>query len=175
MANQKTSPKPPSVSFVPFTEDHLPAAMEMYNYYIASSTVLFRSIPVSAEEFSGKVFCEDTRFRTFAVVDDLDGAFAGYFSVGQYRPGAHYEHTAKISIYLRPQYTGKGLGGLALAHAETHARSAGFHSIIAGISSENGASIKLFERNGYEHVARLREVGSKFGRFIDLVYMQKIL
>jgi len=149
--------------------------MEMYNDYIATSTALFRSTPVTRVEFSEKVFYGDPRCKTFAVIDDLDGMLAGYCSIGLFRPGQQYRNTAKISIYFRPQYTGKGLGGLALKHAEAHARAAGFHSIIAGISSENSASIKLFERNGYEHVARLREIGWKFGRFIDFIYCQKIL
>jgi len=163
------------VFFVLLTDKHLSAATELYNHYVAESTATFYLEPLSEQEFRKTVFHEDTRCKSFAVMDSESGAFAGYCSIGLFRPRAGYRLTGEITIYFRPEYTGKGLGKLAIEHVEAHARKEGFHAVIASVCGENTPSIKLFERCGYQRVAHMKEVGWKFGRFLDVVYLEKIL
>jgi len=163
------------VFLVPFTEAYLPAATELYNHYITETTATFYIEPLSQQEFRKTLFHDDPRCKSFVILDSESGAFAGYCYIGLFRPRAGYRLTGEISVYLRPEYTGKGLGRLAIKQIESHARKAGFHAIIASVCGENTRSIKLFERNGYEHVAHMKEVGWKFGRFLDVVYLEKIL
>ena len=100
---------------------------------------------------------------------------AGFCTLGPFKTRCAYHQTAEMAVYLHHEYTGKGLGATAIDLLEEHARKNGFHVIIVSISQENTASKKLVERKGYEQVAHYREVGFKFGRFLDVVNYQKIL
>ena len=109
------------------------------------------------------------------LVAERDGAVAGFACYGAFRGGPGYRHTAELSIYLAEARRGAGAGGPLLAALEDAARAEDIHVLVAGISSENPGSIRCFARHGYAETGRLPEVGHKFGRWLDLVLMQKIL
>jgi len=95
--------------------------------------------------------------------------------VAPFKGRCAYRDTAEVSVYLSPEHTGHGLGGQALTYAVDHGRATGLHALLAVICTENTASLTLFERAGFTEVGRLREVGRKFGRLLDVAYLQRIL
>lgn len=163
-----------SCIFVPLTEEHLPAALGIYNHYAAETTCTFHD-PLSQDEFRGLVFHEDKRYRSLAIIDEKSARLAGYCSLRPHGARQAYRFTAEVTVYLHPDYVGLGLGGPAIDRLGKEARAQGFHVLVAAISGENAGSIRLFEKKGYEKTGHLREVGYKFDRFLDVVYFQKIL
>jgi len=103
------------------------------------------------------------------------GAVVGFVTAFQFRGGPGYAHTWEHSIHLDPAAQGRGLGRALMAAVEADLRARDAHSLFAGIAGENIAGVRFHERLGYAEIARLPEVGRKFGRWHDLVLMQKFL
>ena len=153
--------------------DHAEAAA-VYNHYVATSTATFQTDLVTPDEWAAEsAGGEPGRHGAWAIESD-DGAFAGYVLVTPFKSRCAYRDTAEVTVYLAPEHVGRGLGRAALQHVDGHAGAAGLHALIAVVCAENDASVRLFEKAGYDHVARLREVGTKFGRLLDVVYLEKL-
>ena len=105
----------------------------------------------------------------------LDGGLAGFATYAQFRGGAGYATCMEHSIILGPTAQGRGIGRALMAALEAHAQAAGAHQMIAGVSGENAGGIAFHARLGYRQIAIVPQAGHKFGRFIDLVLMQKFL
>lgn len=154
-------------------DDHALAAA-VYNHYVEYSTATFQTEPLTPTEWAAEMLDGDpARHGAWAV--ERDGPFAGYVLVVPYKSRSGYRDTAEVTVYLAPGHTGRGLGRAALDHVDAHARAAGLHVLVAGVCTENAASVALFERHGYDRCAHFREVGSKFGRLLDVVYLQKVV
>lgn len=103
------------------------------------------------------------------------GEVKGFATYGPFRGGPGYRHTKEHTIMLSQNAQGQGIGRALMAHLCDHARIENIHSLIAGISGENDKAIEFHRVMGFAEIARLPEVGHKFGRWMDLVLMQKIL
>lgn len=160
-------------SILPVTERHLPAILSTYNHYVSHSTATFHTHLLTIDEMRGLVFFQNPRYRAYAIIIDDD--FAGYVLLTQHKAREAYNSTAEVTIYLAPDFTGKGLGRLALSYIEGIAREIGFHALIATVCGENTQSLALFERCGYERCAHYKEVGYKFDRYLDLIALEKLL
>ena len=114
------------------------------------------------------------RQGAFFVAEDR-GQIVGFASYFPFRGGPGYARTKEHSINLVPASRGKGAGRGLMNALEAHAVEQGIHSLWAGISAENPEGVSFHEHLGFSHIARLPEVGFKFGRWMDLVLMQKIL
>jgi Sortase and related acyltransferases len=159
--------------FVKMSEEYLPEVLAIYNYYVKNDTATFHIDLLNLEEMRPIVFFDNPKYQTFLIFkgDDL----CGYVLLTQYKKREAYDGTAEVTIYLKPECTGCGIGSEALQHIENFARQANFHSLISIICGENNSSIRLFEKNGYQKCAHFKEVGQKFGRWLDVVDYQKMI
>lgn len=128
----------------------------------------------TTEEKTVEGLAREIGAQPFLVVD-LGGQTAGFATYTQFRRGPGYSHTMEHSLALAPWARGQGLGAALLRGLEDHARAAGVHAMMAGVSGENPAGVAFHERQGYARIAVLPEVGYKFGRWMDLVLLQKLL
>lgn len=159
--------------FEEMREELLPEVLEIYNYYIENSTATFHVQTLSMEEIREIVFNENPRFKTYAIFTGEN--LCGYCILAQFKKREAYDQTAEVTVYLKPEFTGKGLGKLAVQEVEKLAAQNGFHTLLAVICGENDSSIRLFEKMGYEKCSHYKEVGKKFGRMLDVVCYQKMI
>ena len=162
-----TSPR-----IAPLTAADMEAARAIGNHYIEHSTANFNEEPLTADEFRALVTYESSRHCAFGIHDD---GLAGYLLVSPFHSRCGYRDTAEVTVYLAPDRSGRGLGRAALAFAEEFARTQAFHALLGAICTENTASLRLFEAAGFTEVGRLREIGRKFGRLLDVAYVEKLL
>lgn len=144
---------------------------EIYNYYIENSHATFETASIDGGEMKRRI--EETLSAGYPfIVCLIDGNIVGYTYSRRYRPRDAYRHSVEISVYVRPGFEGRSIG--KRLYAELLPELSEFHAVIAGISLPNEASIKLHERSGFQKVAHFKEVGYKFGRWIDVAYWQLI-
>ncbi|WNR46598.1 GNAT family N-acetyltransferase [Paenibacillus roseipurpureus] len=151
----------------------IPFLMDVYNYFVVHSTHSFHTEPVTLSEFTDSVIHPNSRYQTYVV--QLDGKPQGYVQIMPHKKKQAYDPTGEVTIYLHPECVGKGLGSASIQFIEAIAQKRGFHSLIATVCADNAASIHMFTRNGYQQCAYYREVGFKWGRFLDIVTFQKII
>ncbi len=145
----------------------------VYDYYIINTTATFHTELISIEELKSVIPVAHPRYKSFMIT--FDGEVCGYCYLSQYKKRQAYDRTAEVSIYLKPDYSGKGIGRKVLEMIEQIAIEGSIVVLIGIISEENKMSIALFEKCGYEKCAHFREVGEKFGRLLDVVAYQKML
>jgi phosphinothricin acetyltransferase len=159
--------------YIAVREKHLQSLAEILNYYVINTTVTFHTQVLSAEDMYAKVFFSDPIYGTFLIMEEKE--IVGYCTLMQWKKQQAYRHTAEVSIYLKPDFTAKGIGSHALNYLEKIAEQNDIRTLIAGCCAENTSSIKLFEKNKFVQCAYFKQVGFKFGRYLDTLYLQKVL
>ncbi len=145
----------------------------VYNHYVNESTALFDMVPRTLDE---QVQWIDEHSGVHpALVAELDGPIVGFGSLSSFRPRPAYSTTVEDSVYLLEGHQGRGIGRQLLEELLRSAEAHGFHSVIARITGANDASIALHAACGFETVGTEREVGRKFGQWLDVVEMQRML
>lgn len=162
-----------NISFEKMKDEYIPDIRDIYNYYIVNSTATFHTKELSAEGIRGIVYTGDPRFPSFALLDGE--SVCGYCILTQFKKREAYDSTAEVTVYLKPGYTGRGLGKRAICYLEDVARKNGFHVLLSVICGENVQSTGLFNKLGYSQCAHYREIGMKFGRLLDVICYQKII
>jgi phosphinothricin acetyltransferase len=158
------------------TERDLPDIREIYNHYIANSTVTFDEEPQSLAELRAKFRHAKKLGYPFLVAVSPSGEILGYATVAPWKQKAAYRYTVENSIYLRAASTGKGLGTALMGELLTRAKAAGIKEVIAVIADRGAEpSIAMHERFGFTEVGRMGKVGFKFDRWLGTVLMQKSL
>jgi len=156
------------------TADDLPELLAIYNDVIATSTAVYADVPVTLED--RRQWWTARRAQGYPVLVALEeGRVAGFASFGDFRAWPGYRHTVEHSVHVRADVRGRGVGTALLAALLAHAAGLGKHVMIGGVDADNLASIRFHERLGFVAAARLREVGCKFGRWLDLVFLQRII
>jgi L-amino acid N-acyltransferase len=156
------------------TEADLPDILEITNEAIANTVAVWTLAPTTLA--ARRDWFNDRRSRGFPVlVAQADGSVIGFASFGDFRPWEGYLHSVEHSLYVRPEAQGRGVGKALLAALIHRATVMGKHVMIGGIEAGNAASVALHRRAGFEDAGTLREVGRKFDRWLDLLFMQKIL
>lgn len=153
------------------TEADLPAILAIYNHAVAETTAIWNEILIDLE--NRRAWLEARRARGFPVLVAIhDGKVAGYASYGDWRAFDGYRHTVEHSVYVEKSQHGRGIGKALMAALIERARAAGVHVMIAAIEAGNQGSIALHEKLGFTLVGIHREVGRKFGRWLDLAMME---
>lgn len=153
----------------------LPALLAIWNPIIRDTTVTFSSEEKTPESLAKMIEARRGAGREFFVAETGSGAVAGFASYDQFRGGNGYVHAMEHTVILGSEARGRGLGRALMEALEAHARGAGAHIMMGGVSGENAAGIAFHAAIGYVEAGRVREAGRKFDRWLDLVLMQKIL
>ena len=143
----------------------------IYNDVLTNSTAIYNDRPASVGD---RIAWWRTRLEQhYPVFVTTDGErMCGFGSYGDFRSWPGYRYTVEGTVHVASGLRGQGVGSQLLNALIAHAHQAGKHSMIAGVDSENTASLRFLERFGFERVGLLREVGYKFERFLDLVLLQ---
>jgi phosphinothricin acetyltransferase len=156
------------------TKADLPAILAIYNDAVVNTTAIWNDDVVDLE--NRRAWAEARRAQGYPLLVAAEGGEAlGYGTYGDFRPHQGYRFTVENSIYVAAAARGKGLGAALLAALVDHAATAGKHVMVAAIEAGNAGSIRLHERAGFAESGRMAEVGFKFGRYLDLVLLQKRL
>ncbi|WP_078888523.1 GNAT family N-acetyltransferase [Streptomyces sclerotialus] len=148
----------------------LEAVLGIRNDAVKNSTALWTETPLTTAE--GAAWFAAYLERGAAFVAEYAGEVVGFAVYGPWRALEGYRHSAENSVYVRTDRHGLGIGSALLTVLVPAARQAGYHVMIADIEAGNAASIRLHERFGFETVGTVREVGIKFGRWLDLTIMR---
>jgi len=159
------------VNFSPVTKKDLAAIIEIYNHYILNTTATFHSEKLSKKDLEEFLFVSHPKYPSFLIKDNNE--IIGYFFITQYKKRQAYDRSAEVSVYLKPEFTGIGIGTVALSHLEAAAKKAGIHVLVGTLCGENHASIRLLEKSGYSKCAHMKNIGEKFGKILDVVVYQK--
>jgi L-amino acid N-acyltransferase len=145
----------------------------IYNHYVLHSTCTYQTEPGTIEERQAWFAAHGPQYPV--TVAQRGGEVIAWGSLTRFHARAAYRPTVENSVYVRHDLLGQGIGRRMLADLISRASSLGYHSIIAGVSADQLPSVKLHESAGFVKVAHLREVGRKFDRWLDVVYLQKML
>lgn len=151
--------------------DDAPHIQAIYAHHVAHSTATFDTLAPDQAFWRDKIAAVSSRGWPFVVMEQ-DGVVAGYAYATQFRDRAAYAHTCENSIYVADEHRGRGLGSALLGSLVVAASEAGFEQMIAVIGGGEPASVALHTKLGFVEAGRMREVGYKFGRRLDTVYMQ---
>lgn len=154
----------------------LPDILEIYNHYVANSTVTFDEEPMTLRDLRAKFQHLSKLELPFLVAVSGGGRVLGYAYVAPWRQKAAYRYTVESTIYLGAAATGKGLGKVLLGELIARSRAAGLRELIAVIADHGAqASIALHEGFGFAEIGRLGRVGFKFERWLGTILYQKSL
>ena len=155
-------------------EDDLPAILAIYNHAIEKTTAVFEYRPhtlaMRREWFRAKAAA-----GLPIVVAVEEESVIGFASYGPFRAWPAYQDTVEHSVYVDASSRGRGVGGALLNEVVAEARRHDIHAVIAGITTDNLPSLRLHRALGFVEVAHFREVGYKFGRWLDLTFLQLLL
>jgi L-amino acid N-acyltransferase len=146
--------------------------LAIYNEAVLNSVATFDTEPRTAER--QKVWFEEHGGRYPLVVAEDSGNVIGWAGLGKWSDRRAYDGTSEISVYVRFDSRGKGVGTALMAEILRQAGENGTHTILARIAGGNEASIRLHESAGFKLVGIMREVGWKFGKWVDVTVMQAI-
>jgi L-amino acid N-acyltransferase YncA len=152
-------------------EADLEAINDIYNYFVLGSTCTYQEEPDTLD--SRRAWFVTHGPSHPVTVAEADGHIVAWGALSRFRERSGYRHTVENAVYVHHSRHGQGIGSQVLADLIARARTAGHRTIVAGIDSKETASIGLHARFGFTQVAHLHEVGYKFNRWLDVIYMQR--
>ena len=155
--------------------DDLGALTAIYNHYVEHTAITFDLEPYTVEARRPWLEAFGSRGRHQLFVAEEGGRVLGWAGTRQFRERRAYDPSVETSVYLAPDATGRGLGTALYERLFAAIDGEDVHRAIAGITLPNDASVALHRRFGFTDVGAMREVGRKFGRFWDVLWMEKAL
>lgn len=172
MAIRKTSPREGPV-IRPAAAGDLAAINDIYNHYVLHSTCTYQESP---EPIEGRRQWFGQHGPAHPVtVGELDQQIVGWGSLSAFHARSAYRYTVENSVYVHHEFHRRGIGSIILADLIERARVIGHRAIIAGIDAEQTASVALHAKFGFETAGHLKQLGFKFGRWLDVIYMELLL
>ena len=147
--------------------------MEIYNYYITFTHVTFEERPLTLTEMENRISDIKVDFPWIVYIDNE--RILGYAYANKWRTRSAYRYSVESTVYLRHDAIGKGIGSVLYGHLLNTLRETGYHAVIGSLALPNDESVRLHEKFGYKQTAHLKEVGKKFGKWIDVGYWELIL
>ncbi len=142
----------------------------IYNYYILNSIATFEEVIIDEQEMQGRIETHDKRFPW--LIYEIDHAAVGYAYAAPWKNRSAYRYSAECSIYIDINHLGKGIGTELYSALFEKLGALDLHTVFAGISLPNEASVAVHEHFGFEKVAHYKEIGFKFNKWIDVGYWQ---
>lgn len=162
-----------SAAIRPATESDLVAINDIYNHYVLHSTCTYQE---ELEPLDGRrQWFGRHGDKHPVIVAAVNGEVVGWGSLSPYHARSAYRRTVENSVYVHHQHHRRGLGSLLLQELIVRARSLGHRALIAGIDAEQTGSVAMHARFHFEKVGHFKQVGFKFGRWLDVVYMELVL
>lgn len=160
------------VTVRPARLDDLNTITEIYNEAILTTDATFDTEPKTDAE--QRAWFAGHGSKNPILVAELDGVVVGWASLSEWSPRRAYADTAEVSLYVKQEFRGRGVGRRLLEAVVCEGEKVGLHTVIARITESNQESVHLHERAGFEHIGVMREVGQKSGKLLDVCLMQKI-
>ena len=156
-------------------QDDVEGITAIYNDAVEHTTAIWNETKIDAANRLAWLADRQQAGYPVLVAVDGDGSVLGYASFGDWRAWEGYRHTVEHSVYVRADQRGNGIGKALMVALIDRARAIGKHVMVAGIEVGNEGSIRLHEKLGFEHAGHLRQVGAKFGTWLDLAFLQLML
>lgn len=153
-------------------ETDLEAVMVIYNYAVEHTKAIWNEVTVDLENRRAWAAARHAQGYPILVAVDEDEQVLGYASFGDWRAFEGFRHTVEHSVYVRPDQHRAGIGQALMVALIERARALGKHVMVAGIEAGNQGSIRLHEKLGFKQVAMMPQVGTKFGEWLDLAFLQ---
>ncbi|GAB1362552.1 GNAT family N-acetyltransferase [Rhodobacter sp.] len=150
------------------------ALARLWNPWITGTAITFNPTPKTGAEIADLIAARRDAGHAFLLAE-TEGQLLGFATYSQFRGGAGYARCMEHTIILAPEARGRGTGRALMAAIEDHARNAGAHQMIGGISGENPEARTFHEHLGFRLIATIPEAGFKFGRYMDLLLLAKRL
>ena len=150
-----------------------PSICNIYNFYVKTSVITFEEEPVTVGEMEKRII-EVTLNFPWIVYEDHKKV-TGYAYASRWKQRSSYRYSAECGVYVEKDNFRKGIGSKLIKSLIVEMESRKFHSLLGGIALPNDASITLIEKLGFKKCGVLKEVGYKFGKWIDVGYWQKII
>jgi phosphinothricin acetyltransferase len=157
----------------PATRDDVRAINDIQNHYVVRSTATFLTEPLTLEQ--RRAWLDGHSPAHPVIVAVSDGVVVGWGSLEVFRGRPAYRHTAELSVYIHPEWHRRGIGRAIVEELMGRARALGHHALVGGCCSETAPAIALLEACGFARVAHFKEVGYKFGRWLDVVFVERLL
>jgi phosphinothricin acetyltransferase len=162
-----------AITVRPATAADLAAINDIYNHYVLHSACTYQEALESPE--GRRQWFGEHGEKHPVIVAEADGQVVGWGSLSAYHPRTAFRHTVENSVYVHHQQHRRGIGALLLRELIARARCLGHRAIIAGIDAGQPASVALHAKFHFEKVGHLKQVGFKFGRWLDVIYMELLL
>jgi L-amino acid N-acyltransferase YncA len=163
----------PSIAVRNATETDLVAINDIYNHYVLHSTCTYQEEPETIE--NRRQWFQHHGEKHPVIVAERAGRVIGWGSLSPYHPRSAYRHTVENSVYLHHEHHRQGIGSLILQELIVRARRLGHRVIIAGIDADQKGSVALHTKFGFTHVGHMKQVGYKFNRWLDVIYMELMI
>lgn len=154
---------------------HAPAILAILNDAILTSTALYEYRPLGPESMESWFRVKEEQGFPVLGAETDTGELAGFATYGTFRARPAYKYSVEHSVYVKAEHRGKGIGGALMRELIRTAVAQDRHVMIGGIDAENAASIAFHRNLGFEHAGTVRQVGYKFGRWLDLAFYQLLL
>jgi L-amino acid N-acyltransferase YncA len=163
-----------SIFIRPAEEKDLDGVLEIYNDAILNTTAIYNYLPYTRKDIE-QWYTDKKTAKHPVFVAIVDDSVAGFTSYGQFRLRPAYKYSVEHSVYVHPNFRGRGIAKKLLLEIIEAAKQNNIHAIVAGIDADNKVSIGLHRQFNFAIVGNIKEVGYKFGKWLDLTFMELVL